>query len=804
MELSIVMIVYNKAREMPFMLNAFGSQGYPGFDWELLIIDDGSTDGTINEIGKFEALLPLKVHRLQHTGNRNFLRNKGASLATGRRIAFLDGDIIPSRAYLREHGSGSEVEVILGSRLNTRCFPEVPELLVQLSYDPHYLETLPQDEDERSAHLFVADLDGQPHKWRFLHSHNVSIPASVFSEVGGFSTDLKDWGADDLELGFRLFEKGLEFRYSKVAGGVHLYHPSSMNPQGYHRNLRLFLEKHPRPEVELLFIEYLLSPQQAFQAFRACNHDPFHVHVAPEHMGLLANKRLLTNHVGGLAGHQVAGLGIAQDKLGEGFDAYVISPRLFRLGPKVILAIIKKGWLAAAEVLVYDPSGGAAEGLSELAKWDSDLAFERRESFLSLFKGQPKPRTVVYFQREHLLDVNMLDSYRTQLIKAIREREDVLVISRGALERSEISGSFLPSTENRREDEFPELIPEVAFVFPRPWTQNFGDFFREKKRVFYENIPFCVRSPAYYRWLESSYDLVLLPCERASSEFLKLTGGKVPVRTLPPAYDPEIFYPAARPRNEEFRILFVSRYPTYSSGFEHLIEAYMGEFRDCENIVLTLLISKPQHISYRNPYLNEAHNNRLSRWSNRCEAILNRPIDRYLEALSLQHPSAARVEVRREDLDWPQLAGMLRQADLVAEPSLLGNVPVATLPALACGTEVMLPSHLLEYFEDLSEGILAIPSKYTSAHLFEFESTNSIDPEMPQSLLNRSMFKLEKDDMARAMRGAYERWKRRESTDRGGISETARKVYGADNVAKRLVKILENELRTCVRGAQNE
>ena len=91
---SVVLPVFNGARLMREAVDSVLRQTYP--HWELLLVDDGSNDGSTAAARAFAAAHPDRIRYLAHEGRANrgasASRNLGASAARGEYLAFLDAD----------------------------------------------------------------------------------------------------------------------------------------------------------------------------------------------------------------------------------------------------------------------------------------------------------------------------------------------------------------------------------------------------------------------------------------------------------------------------------------------------------------------------------------------------------------------------------------------------------------------------------------------------------------------------------------------------------------------------------------
>jgi hypothetical protein len=90
---SVIIPVYNRARLVREAVESVRAQTFG--DFELIVVDDGSTDETPAVLAEIAASTPdgrLRVRRIAHDGHPGAVRNRAAEQARGRYLAFLDAD----------------------------------------------------------------------------------------------------------------------------------------------------------------------------------------------------------------------------------------------------------------------------------------------------------------------------------------------------------------------------------------------------------------------------------------------------------------------------------------------------------------------------------------------------------------------------------------------------------------------------------------------------------------------------------------------------------------------------------------
>lgn len=94
--ISVIIPAHNEAAFVPRVVRALLDQRPPGAELEVIVVDDASTDGTAEAARAAGA----RVLELSTGGNPAAARNRGAAIATGDPLIFLDADCVPASGWL--------------------------------------------------------------------------------------------------------------------------------------------------------------------------------------------------------------------------------------------------------------------------------------------------------------------------------------------------------------------------------------------------------------------------------------------------------------------------------------------------------------------------------------------------------------------------------------------------------------------------------------------------------------------------------------------------------------------------------
>lgn len=222
---SVVVPTCNRKQILERVLKAYLRQSLAEALSEILVIDDGSTDGTGTLVTEFasSSLVPIRYFRQESRGPAA-ARNLGIKEARGDLILLADDDIIPTSNLVAEHVAwhgqySGEPIAVLG---HIDWAPEV--------HPTPFMEWLGKD----GAYFQYARLaKGGVSDFRNFYSCNLSLRTGFLKSNGLFDEEFRYAAWEDIELGYRLQKRGLKILYNPNAIGLH--HKFVSFTDAYHR-----------------------------------------------------------------------------------------------------------------------------------------------------------------------------------------------------------------------------------------------------------------------------------------------------------------------------------------------------------------------------------------------------------------------------------------------------------------------------------------------------------------------------------------------------------------------------------------
>jgi len=186
MKASVVLPTYNRMPILKYCISFLMNQ--TPCDYEVILIDDCSTDGTQNFISKTNY---PKLHytRLPVQKGPYYARNKGIEQAIGDIIIFIDSDVIVFGDFVEDHISVHERRDDLVLQGMVRHVNRIEDVSLKRYYLPNAL----------CLKTFI--------------TQNVSVRKEYLKEVGGFSDFGPTMGYKDIDMGLHLQELGLKWVY---------------------------------------------------------------------------------------------------------------------------------------------------------------------------------------------------------------------------------------------------------------------------------------------------------------------------------------------------------------------------------------------------------------------------------------------------------------------------------------------------------------------------------------------------------------------------------------------------------------
>jgi len=226
---SIVIPTHNRKNNLKMVLENFFKQDYPKEKYEIIVVDDGSSDKTKEMVKKLKPTsnfkyfywprikIPLEknIKKWNKFYNRAGLaRNIGINNSQGKIILFNDSDILIEKDCLKKH---------------EKYHKKYPKIMVKgfrmfLPENSRDLNEAQPEKTERGIKLHCRMYDLSKGGWERAITANLSVKKKYLEKVNGFDKDFVFWGSEDVDLAYRLSKLKMKFVWDSQIKIYHLYH----------------------------------------------------------------------------------------------------------------------------------------------------------------------------------------------------------------------------------------------------------------------------------------------------------------------------------------------------------------------------------------------------------------------------------------------------------------------------------------------------------------------------------------------------------------------------------------------------
>jgi glycosyltransferase involved in cell wall biosynthesis len=197
MRATIQLCTYNRAPLLARVLEACFDQNVEESAYEVVLVDDGSSDATPSVIEEARGRAPCSLIVVtQANAGLARARNAGIERSSGERIIFIDDDVLPLPNFVEAH---------------LRTGERHPNAIV------------------RGGAIEVDDLDDLPppvwsiknYSGNYFWTTNVSVPLATIRGIGGFDESFSEYGWEDIDVGLRLRAAGVRAVFDPNALAYH-------------------------------------------------------------------------------------------------------------------------------------------------------------------------------------------------------------------------------------------------------------------------------------------------------------------------------------------------------------------------------------------------------------------------------------------------------------------------------------------------------------------------------------------------------------------------------------------------------
>jgi glycosyltransferase involved in cell wall biosynthesis len=227
--LSIIVPTYNGAAKIPLLLESLLRQTFQ--DFELVVVIDGSNDGTEEILQSYHSRFKALKIISQVNSGRSAVRNRGASEASGEVLIFYDDDMEPDSDSVDRHNwfHRNYKGILVGNPLEFKNSKKTDFQNYKAGLTSIWTKK------------YSEGLTPMDHSNLFVTAANCSIAKNQFFDMEGFDERLTD--VEDYDFGYRALERKIPVFFDKSNRAIH---HDSITAKKYIHRLRLYGMAHSR------------------------------------------------------------------------------------------------------------------------------------------------------------------------------------------------------------------------------------------------------------------------------------------------------------------------------------------------------------------------------------------------------------------------------------------------------------------------------------------------------------------------------------------------------------------------------
>jgi glycosyltransferase involved in cell wall biosynthesis len=278
---TVIVPTYNRSGLLRHTMDALVRQSLGTGRFEVIVIDDGSSDDTAEVVGGYSGRLNVSYYFQPDEGYRlSAARNLGVRHARAPICVFVDSGVILHSgaldAYLRAHQQAAQPVAVIGY---VYCFNEDnedgEEILAAIDFDnpDATMASLGAqgkwlDIREEFYAKYGDDFRDLPAPWLVYWTCNVSVETSQLINAGMFDEWFRTWGVEDIDLAYRLHRCGVRFALCREACSIHVPHPKSYltNLKSVVGNYQYFAAKYRTPITQLVIDHHVFDINDVIRA----------------------------------------------------------------------------------------------------------------------------------------------------------------------------------------------------------------------------------------------------------------------------------------------------------------------------------------------------------------------------------------------------------------------------------------------------------------------------------------------------------------------------------------------------------